>query len=275
MLQAARITHRPWTRTRRLRHRNAAFAPLRPKHVLVVVAHADDAECHAGGTIRQFADLGAEITLLVLTDGSNGSSDPTATAAAIAAAREAEQLASAREIGITHVIFGRLKDGALENTPTLRLVISRAIRQSRAEVLITWDPQFRYDVAMSMYNHRDHRVTGDAACDAVYPEARDPHSHPELLAEGLHPHAVTTVLMITSTTSTNFPVWLSPSQHAAKHRGITLHQSQQGLAAEAYVFEGAHSRRYRRLWTNVQAVLRRQPKRTAEAFRRLDVSTVF
>jgi LmbE family N-acetylglucosaminyl deacetylase len=39
-------------------------------------------------------------------------------------------------------------------------------------------------------HHRDHRITGMVAMDAVFPYARDRLHYPEQLAEGLQPHKV-------------------------------------------------------------------------------------
>jgi LmbE family N-acetylglucosaminyl deacetylase len=46
-----------------------------------------------------------------------------------------------------------------------------------------------------MINHTDHRAAGQAVLDAVYPLARDHLACPKLLAEGLEPHKVKTVLL--------------------------------------------------------------------------------
>ena len=43
--------------------------------------------------------------------------------------------------------------------------------------------------------HRDHRITGQVTLDAVFPFARDSHSYPDLLEEGLQPHKVKEVLL--------------------------------------------------------------------------------
>jgi LmbE family N-acetylglucosaminyl deacetylase len=60
----------------------------------------------------------------------------------------------------------------------------RVIRQYRPQVVATADPYRKY-----MW-HRDHRITGQVAADAVFPYARDHLSYPDLLAEGLEPHKV-------------------------------------------------------------------------------------
>jgi LmbE family N-acetylglucosaminyl deacetylase len=46
------------------------------QRALVIIAHPDDAEFWAGGTIARWTDAGAASTYLVLTDGDAGGFDP-------------------------------------------------------------------------------------------------------------------------------------------------------------------------------------------------------
>src|SRR4051812_25777325 len=55
------------------------YATLSPKVVLGVVAHPDDLDFGASGTLAKFAAEGAEVRYLILTDGSKGSEDKTMT----------------------------------------------------------------------------------------------------------------------------------------------------------------------------------------------------
>ena len=70
--------------------------------VLVVMAHPDDAEFGAAGTVARWAKEGRQVTYLILTDGNRGSSDPAMTAERLAQIRHAEQRAAAK-IGRAHV----------------------------------------------------------------------------------------------------------------------------------------------------------------------------
>jgi LmbE family N-acetylglucosaminyl deacetylase len=49
----------------------------RIERVLVVMAHPDDAEFGAGGTVATLVKQGAEVTYVIVTNGSMGSSDRT------------------------------------------------------------------------------------------------------------------------------------------------------------------------------------------------------
>ena len=59
--------------------------------VLVIVAHPDDAEFWAGGTIARWTDAGIEVTYCVLTDGDAGGFDPDVPRSEIPRIRWAEQ----------------------------------------------------------------------------------------------------------------------------------------------------------------------------------------
>lgn len=77
----------------------------------------------------------------------------------------------------------------------MRVDLVAAIRRWRPDVVFTHDPEQPYPPYLS---HRDHRVVGRAALDAVYPLARDRLSFPELEAAGLAPHIVRGVWLFAS-----------------------------------------------------------------------------
>ena len=59
------------------------------ERVLVVIAHPDDAEFWAAGTIAQWTQAGVAVDYCVLTDGENGSHDPGVQRDQIPAVRRA------------------------------------------------------------------------------------------------------------------------------------------------------------------------------------------
>ena len=167
--------------------------PQPPRSVLVVMAHPDDAEFSSGGTIARWVREGSVVDYCLCTRGDKGTDDPDARPADVAAVREREQLAAAKVLGVRSVRFLAHPDGVLESTLELRRDIVAVIRELRPEAVICPDPQRRYGPTFS--NHPDHRVTGEATLDAVFPSARDPLVFPELRRAGLEPHKVSEVFV--------------------------------------------------------------------------------
>ena len=136
--------------------------PLKdPGRVLTIGAHPDDAEFGAGATLSRWAQRGADITMLIITDGSKGSWDPDENQDALIARRIQEQRAAADVLGANHCEHLGYIDGELEYTMSLRNDIARAIRRFTPDVVLSHDPWQRYQL------HPDHRVAGLAAIDGV------------------------------------------------------------------------------------------------------------
>ena len=70
-----------------------------PERVLVIVAHPDDAEFQAGATLAKWTRMGAQVSHLVLTDGSKGTWDPNADQIALVERRKEEQRSAATASG--------------------------------------------------------------------------------------------------------------------------------------------------------------------------------
>jgi LmbE family N-acetylglucosaminyl deacetylase len=157
---------------------------VKPVHVMVITPHPDDAEFGVAGTVARWTGEGKDVIYVVCTNGDKGSSDPHVNSDELAKIREQEQLAAAKLLGVREVIFLRHPDQALEDTPEFRKEIVRLIRTYKPEIVITADPYRRY------IWHRDHRITGQATLDAVFPYARDFLSYPDLLEQGILPHKV-------------------------------------------------------------------------------------
>jgi LmbE family N-acetylglucosaminyl deacetylase len=157
--------------------------------VLVVTAHPDDVDFGAAGTIAAFTAAGLEVTYCIATSGEAGGSDRTMTRAEMAALREDEQRAAAAVVGVSDVRFLGHPDGIVVANRELRRDISRVIRQVRPERVLAQSPERNLEFVFA--SHPDHLATGEAALDAVYPDARNPFAHPELLNdEGLEPWSV-------------------------------------------------------------------------------------
>lgn len=158
-----------------------ADAGQRIGRVLVIVAHPDDVDFGAAGTIARWADDGAEITYCLITNGDAGGFDPAVDRADIPAIRQAEQRAAAKCVGVHDVRFLGYRDGELEVTMGLRRDLCRVIRQVRPDRALIQSPERNWDSVN--ISHPDHLAAGEAALRAIYPDARNPYAFPELLVE--------------------------------------------------------------------------------------------
>ncbi len=75
------------------------------ERALVVVAHPDDLDFGAAGTIATWTAAGLEVSYCVLTDGDAGGFDPDVPRSEIGGIRQAEQRAAAKEVGVEDVVF--------------------------------------------------------------------------------------------------------------------------------------------------------------------------
>jgi LmbE family N-acetylglucosaminyl deacetylase len=157
---------------------------VRSGPVLAVLAHPDDAEIAAGGTLAKWAASGREVHLLVLTNGDRGSGDASTSRSALAATRLLETRAAADVLGLTDADVLGIPDGELENTLTVREAVVRRIREVRAETVLSVDPTAVF-FEQRYYNHSDHRTAGWIALDAVFPGSGNPHFFSEHLGEGI------------------------------------------------------------------------------------------
>ena len=155
------------------------------ERLLVVMAHPDDVDFGAAGTVAAHTEAGVEVAYCIVTDGDNGGFDPDVPREQIPGIRQAEQRAAAKEVGVQEVHFLGYPDGQVPSTSMdLRRDISRVIRKVRPQRVVTQSPEFTWSSLPT--SHPDHRATGLAAVTAVYPDARNPFAHPQLLAdEGL------------------------------------------------------------------------------------------
>lgn len=156
---------------------------LEPARVLAIGAHPDDIEFGCGGTLAKWAAAGAEVTMLVVTDGSKGTWDPSIDPADLVALRQTEQRRAADRLGASQVVMLGHPDGELEYSMDLRAELCLHIRRHRPDVLLSHDPWQRYQL------HPDHRATGLGAVDGMV-AARDHLFFPEQDAPAHRPTAM-------------------------------------------------------------------------------------
>jgi LmbE family N-acetylglucosaminyl deacetylase len=161
--------------------------PLQPlsedwQRALCVVAHPDDLEFGSSAAVARWTDQGKQVVYCMLTSGEAGIDglDPEECRGV----REAEQVESARIVGVDEVDFLGLRDGILEYGVPLRRAIAEEVRLHRPEVVIT--NNFRDSWGGQNLNQADHIATGKATLDAVR-DAGNRWVFHEQLQDGLEP----------------------------------------------------------------------------------------
>jgi LmbE family N-acetylglucosaminyl deacetylase len=124
--------------------------------LLILGAHPDDADFHAGGLAAKYRSIGATVRMVSLTDGSMG--HQTEYGPRLAERRRAEAAAAGHVIGAEYVTWEYL-DGALAPTLELRHRIIAEIRRFQPDLVLTHRPNDY---------HPDHRAAGQAVQDASY-----------------------------------------------------------------------------------------------------------
>jgi LmbE family N-acetylglucosaminyl deacetylase len=193
------------------------------ERVLVVTAHPDDVDFGASGTIARWVDRGIEVTYCVITDGDAGGFDPAVPRSEIPSIRRREQVEAAAAVGVSDVRFLGYRDGELTVTHGLRRDISRVIRHVRPQRMLIQTPERNWERIPA--THPDHMAGGDAAIQAVYPDARNPFAHPSLLDdEGLEAWSVGEVWLMGHHTLTHY-VDITDT-FARKIAALKAHESQ-------------------------------------------------
>jgi LmbE family N-acetylglucosaminyl deacetylase len=200
---------------------NSDKSPLR---ILGIFAHPDDSEFTCGGSAALWADQGAEITYVIVTNGAAGSNDPNQNLAELVRIREAEQRAACAVLGVREVIFLGYADGTLQPTLGLRRDLTRIIRQLKPDRVVVGDPAAVF-YGDDYINHPDHRAAAEAGIYAVFPSAVTRPIFPELLAEGFEPHQVKEVYISGDDAQANTFIDIS-STLERKIEALRCHKSQ-------------------------------------------------
>ena len=226
------------------------------ERVLVVTAHPDDVDFGSAGTVAAFTDAGVHVAYCIVTDGDAGGSDLSVPRPQMAETRREEQRKAAAEVGVSDVTFLGYPDGRLTPTLDLRRDISRVIRRFRPDRVVAQSPERNW--ARVFASHPDHLAAGEAAACAVYPDARNPFAHPELLeVEGLEPHIVPELWIMATERADR--VVDATAQFDRKLAALRSHRSQVG--------DGAHLQQLLRSWMAGTALAAGMPDgRLAEAF---------
>ena len=153
------------------------------KTVLVVVAHADDMEFMAAGTVARFIDeKGYDVYEYILTDNSKGSYRLSGPELIAVSAREAVE--AGRVLGLKEVRLEGYPDGCLNEVHpnVVQGKIMAMIREVKADIVMGWDPFAPCEP------HPDHRMAAMATLEAAVfgsmPLFHPGHAHaPHLVTE--------------------------------------------------------------------------------------------
>ncbi len=202
------------------------------KVAMVIVAHPDDAEFGAGGTIAAWAREGWDVYYVICTDGAGGGPDNAedvgpAARRAISETRKREQRAACEVLGVKDAIFLDYPDGQLQPTIELRRGLVRLLRRYRPTRVICQSPDRSWSPTFIIPRfHPDHLAAGQAALAAIYPASQNGWDFPELLEEGLLPHKVGEVYF-TGAPVMNYAVDISET-FDLKIAALRAHASQLG-----------------------------------------------
>ena len=124
--------------------------------VIMIGAHPDDAEAKSAGTAALWAQAGAKVQFVSVTNGDAG--HQSEGGGALARRRAAECRRSAEILGISWRTLD-FHDGEVVPSLEVREAVIRAIREWQADIVISHRPNDY---------HPDHRYTGQVVQDAAY-----------------------------------------------------------------------------------------------------------
>jgi LmbE family N-acetylglucosaminyl deacetylase len=130
---------------------------------LCVVAHPDDLEFGTAAAVARWSDQEKTVVYAMVTSGEAGIDGMEPAQAR--RVREAEEIESAKIVGVYTVDFLGLPDGVLEYGVSLRQAICAVVRRYQPEIVIT--NNFRDTWPGGTLNQADHIATGRATLDAV------------------------------------------------------------------------------------------------------------
>ncbi len=213
------------------------------KRVLVVMAHPDDCDFGAGGTIAQWTSQGIEVSYCIITNGDQGGEESGIPVEEMAKVRQQEQRDAGKALGVTQITYLNYRDGWLLPSIELRKEIVKAIRIAKPDRMVVQSPERNWERIYS--SHPDHLAAGETAIQAVYPDSRNPFAFPELKAAGLEPWRVR-------------EVWITGSPTPNHFVDITDTFSKKMAALHAHVSQTAHNK-------ELENMVRSWGERNAEA----------
>jgi LmbE family N-acetylglucosaminyl deacetylase len=196
---------------------------------MAIAPHPLDNDMGLGGTAARWVREGKDVIYVICTNGDKASSDPGVKPEELSLVRKQEQRAAAEILGIKEVIFLGHPDLALEYTPAFRKELLILMLKYRPQIVVVNDPYYRF---RGYFTSLDHRTTGQATMDAVWPYLLAPGTYRELIEVGHEPHKVQEVLMW-QTDNANFKVDITDT-FDAKIAALRCHKSQVDTLPEGW-----------------------------------------
>ena len=172
------------------------------KRVLVVMAHPDDCDFGAGGTIAQWSAKGIHVSYCIITNGDQGGEESGIPLEEMAQVRQKEQRDAGAVLGVSDITYLNYRDGWLMPSIELRKEIVKAIRIAKPDRMLVQSPERNWERIFA--SHPDHLAAGETAIQAVYPDARNPYAFTDLRDAGFEPWRVREVWMTGSPTPNHF-----------------------------------------------------------------------
>ena len=189
--------------------------------IMAFGAHPDDMELCCAGTLAKYKAAGAEVAMVVVTNGEVGSA--TLPKDKIAAVRQSEARNSAAVIGAEFFWLG-YPDEFLFNTPEARLNIIDTIRRFGPDIILAPDKDVDY--------HPDHTTTGQLIWDThvmvTVPNIETPTAPARKIPE---------IYFMDTTAGVNFvpELYIDISEHIdTKIAMLNCHESQDAWMMDQY-----------------------------------------
>lgn len=152
------------TSLKRFYKANKPLTPLEPaERVLIFAPHIDDETIGLGGTIRRYADAGAQITIAIITDGKNSNAAPV-EADALAETRKQELRSIQDLLGFTDVRYLDYPDSEIKHV---------ASSERFSELIDEIQPDTVYTTSL-IDAHPDHVYSAHLVADALKHTAHQP-----------------------------------------------------------------------------------------------------
>jgi LmbE family N-acetylglucosaminyl deacetylase len=163
---------------------------LTGKTIQIFTPHPDDDTFCCAGTLALLAKNGNRVRIVIYTNDDKGSYDPEMTSGRLAGIRMHEEEDACRILGIPkeNISWLEYHDGMLEYANTRDLVeeVTRIIRQTRPDVVLSIDPGSEY----VRWHKTDHRMAANNTMDAIRAAEWHLYFPNQLLHEGLQPWIV-------------------------------------------------------------------------------------